>query len=53
MSDVSCEEVQVLKTNLLLLLVQKWRLKEILNKPKKKKNQVCLLFGFECGPIYH
>ena len=20
---------------------------------KKKKNQGCLLFGFECGPIYH
>ena len=51
MSDVSCEEVQALKTNLLLLLVQKWRLKEILKK--KKKNQGCLLFGFECGPIYH
>ena len=53
MSDVSCEEVQALKTNLLLLLVQKWRLKEILNEKKKKKNQGCLLFGFECGPIYH
>jgi len=23
------------------------------SKLKKKKNQVCLLFGFECGPIYH
>lgn len=50
MSDVSCEEVQALKTNLLLILLKKWRLKEILNK---QKNQGCLLFGFERGPIYH
>ena len=42
MSDVSCEEVQALKTNLLLLLVQKWRLKEILKKKKKTKVVCCL-----------